>query len=115
MKTDRCCSNTLVIGIVMCGVFIIGASPAFAENMGHKLGRGILNTATSWVEVPYQIEKHMKEDGAPAGATIGLFQGIGKMLKRAGVGVYEIVTFPVSIPNHYKPIITDPTYFFHRE
>jgi len=77
-----------------------------------KLGRGFLNCITFVFEVPSQISKVSKCNGPLAGFTWGIVKGIGMSGVRAGVGIYEIVTFPLACPEGYKPILTDPEYFF---
>jgi len=106
------------LGLISVAVYIIslGFAPmASADHMGTKLGRGILNVATCWMEVPNQIENRIAEDGPGAGGTVGVFEGIGMTVARAVVGVYEIATFPIPLPDDYEPILKDPAYFLNSE
>lgn len=75
-----------------------------------KLGRGLANCLTFPIEVPNQISKTNNCDGPMAAATVGLVKGIVMAGFRAVVGVYEVATFPLPIPENYKPILTDPEY-----
>lgn len=77
-----------------------------------KLGRGFLNCITFIMEVPQQISNVNRTDSPLAAFTWGILKGIGMSGVRAGVGIYEIVTFPLPCPEGYKPILTDPEYFF---
>jgi len=84
-----------------------------------KFGRGICNLAFGVLEIPIQMSKVQFNDGAIACASFGLFQGIGYFLVREGVGLVELLTFPVPLegcpndpndPNQsasgYGPILT---------
>jgi putative exosortase-associated protein (TIGR04073 family) len=70
-----------------------------------KLGRGLSNVLIGWTELvsqPYQMGHQQR-------LPIAIFGGIGKgaalTVARAGVGVYEILTFPFPVPAGYEPII----------
>ena len=97
--------------IIVIAIFMIPVLSAQADNALDKLGRGAANVITS----PFEISKNMgdakEESGIFASLTTGLLKGIFDFGKRAVVGVYEIVTFPVPVPADYKPILTDPEYF----
>ena len=97
--------------IIVIVLLLATAVSVQADNALDKLGRGAANVVTS----PFEISKNMgdakTEDGIFASLTVGLFKGIFDFGKRAVVGVYEIVTFPIPIPADYKPILTDPEYF----
>lgn len=80
-----------------------------------KLGRGFLNCLTFIMEVPSQISKVSKCNGPLAGFTWGVVKGVGMAGVRAGVGIYEVVTFPLACPAGYGPILNDPEYFFADE
>jgi putative exosortase-associated protein (TIGR04073 family) len=72
-----------------------------------KLGRGVVNTAFGVVEIPKQIVKRALDTGCASGYISGLFVGTGYFVLREMAGIYEIVTFPIPIPEHYAPVI-DP-------
>lgn len=77
-----------------------------------KLGRGFANCLTFIMEIPQQISDVNKASGPLAGFTWGIVKGVGMAGLRAGVGIYEVVTFPLPCPAGYKAILTDPEYFF---
>jgi putative exosortase-associated protein (TIGR04073 family) len=77
-----------------------------------KLGRGACNVLTFPLELPSQISRTNVSDGAMAAFTWGLLKGVGMTAFRAAVGVYEIITFPFPVPEGYKPILTEPEFFF---
>jgi len=86
-------------------------SPCFADNMLRKLGRGTCNIVTSIFEIPKSIQEIFYEEGAPAAATYGVFDGVYKFLLRTVVGAYEVVTFPIPFPADYEPIV-EPEFLF---
>lgn len=98
-----------VIFVAMLTMFISGA--CFAQDAFTKLGRGIVNTLTGWVELPKNIYSTSVDDNPLAGVTLGLAKGAGMTLVRTGAGIYEIVTFPFPLPEAYKPIL-EPEYVF---
>ena len=92
-------------------VVITASAVCYASDPFTKLGRGVANTLTGWVELPKNIYNTSVEDNAFAGMTLGLAKGAGMTLVRTGAGVYEIATFPFALPEDYKPIL-EPEYVF---
>lgn len=77
--------------------------------VGDKFLRGLANILTSPLEVPRNIQNMTEEQGVLVGWTGGMAQGIGMTALRIIVGAYEVVTFPIPIPEGYKPVI-EPEY-----
>lgn len=85
-----------VMVAVMAGVLIIGfATVASAENCFDKLGRGLVNTASGWLEVPNQLVLTSQEYNPFAGVTYGTGKGVGVGIYRTGTGVFDIATFVI--------------------
>ena len=63
-----------------------------------KFGRGLCNTIFGVFEIPIQIYQTNKTTGGLAAWTYGLTKGIGRFLLREGVGLTEIITFPMPFP-----------------
>lgn len=86
------------------------------NRMTRKLGRGVSNVAFGALELPLRIYAVNFEEGGISAWTFGLFSGIGYVVAREVVGVVEIITFPVPLPNcpndmydtgaGYGPILT---------
>ncbi|MCM8812107.1 MAG: exosortase system-associated protein, TIGR04073 family [Candidatus Omnitrophica bacterium] len=97
----------MIIGLVMAAA----AQPALAaeEETGalvvKKLFRGIANAATGWMEIFKQTSLVWQEDGPGVGLSWGLAKGVGYAIARSVLGAYEIVTFPVPVPEGYRPIM----------
>lgn len=103
----------LIIVVVMLMVVAI-ASSSYAQDPAKKLGRGLANILTGWVELPKNIYDVSVEDNPLAGLTIGLAKGIGMTIVRTGAGIYEVVTFPFPIPEDYGPVL-EPEFVFSEE
>ena len=70
-----------------------------------KLGRGFAAMTCGVMEVPGNMAKVTREKGPAYGFTLGFVQGLGMIVVRELVGVYEFVTAPIPAPAGYKPII----------
>ena len=89
--------------------------PSVKFDMGgpmKKLGRGMCNFVTFPFEILYQIGKVNNSDGPFAAITYGVVKGVIMTGMRALCGTYEILSFPIPIPEGYKPIMTDLEFFF---
>jgi putative exosortase-associated protein (TIGR04073 family) len=80
-------------------------SAAFGQTAARKFGRGLAAMTTSFLEVPGNIVKVSRERGAAWGISLGFVQGLGMLVVRPLVGVYEFVTAPFPAPAGYVPII----------
>lgn len=106
-----------LIALAMIGAFVgimALSSPAPAETNRrdttfdkalHKLGRGIANVLTGWMEIPKEIAAAWRETDPFTGIIVGSIKGVGYFVVRFFAGCYEIFTFPMPFPEDYKPII----------
>ena len=76
-----------------------------------KLGRGLINILTGWVELPKRMDETTTRSGLGVGLTFGLLRGCGYGFVRTAAGVYEIITFPFPAPPDYQPLM-HPEYVF---
>ncbi len=104
--------NKIIAGVMIIGLLMAGmASPACAaqEETGSlvvsKLFRGIANAATGWMEIFKQSSLVWQESGPGIGLSWGVVKGLGYAIARSVGGAYEIVTFPVPIPEGYRTIM----------
>ena len=104
----------VLAGLILIFIFSMTA-PAYCDDALKKLGRGISNTFTFPLEIIEQIKRVNNSDGAFAAMTYGVVKGIAMMGVRAAVGVYELATFPIPFPKNYKPILTNPEFFFEEQ
>ncbi|MDD5634088.1 MAG: exosortase system-associated protein, TIGR04073 family [Candidatus Omnitrophica bacterium] len=105
--------KTIKVLFVVCVVLaMVGvASQCYAQDPAKKLGRGLANVLTGWVELPKNIYETSVEENMLTGITMGLAKGVGMTIVRTGAGVYEAVTFPFPIPEDYKPVL-EPEFVF---
>ena len=103
----------LIIALVVIMVLAV-ASTSYAQDPAKKLGRGLANILTGWIELPKNIYDVSVEENPLAGLTIGLAKGIGMTIVRTGAGIYEVVTFPFPIPEDYGPVL-EPEFVFSEE
>ncbi len=110
---------TAIFVLILCIAAI--SLPAFAqegstiEKMGKKLGRGIVNIVTGWIELPKNIYDTSVETENPLmGITYGTLKGIGMTVVRTGAGAYDTVTFLFPVPQDYTPIL-EPEFVFEEK
>ncbi len=74
-----------------------------------KLGNGLANVLTGWMEIPRCIGETSKEENLFAGLTIGTLKGLCYFMGRTLVGVIDTVTFVIK---PYDQPIMEPRYHF---
>ena len=99
-----------MIALLALLVFSLPLMAAEVEIQGEgtpqrKLQRGFLNVALSPIEISNELSKEVRNDTAPPSWFAGLGRGSIYAVGRALVGVYEMVTFPIPLPAHYKPVL----------
>jgi putative exosortase-associated protein (TIGR04073 family) len=78
---------------------------ASAQNASRKFGRGLAGMTTSILDVPGNVVAETETRGAATGVPLGFVEGLGMMMLRVPVGVYELVTAPFPAPSHYDPVL----------
>lgn len=103
----------LLLGAPACPAQTVGGTTPSGEQgrvyqSRDKLRRGLSNTATGWLEIPYKtFTQTLFGDRTPfEDLFVGLTVGTVKCVERTAVGVFETATF--MIPG-YEPLI-DPEY-----
>ncbi len=102
--------------IVLClfvAISITFITPAYCDGPLRKLERGVSNFLTFPMEIPNRIAKTNARSGPYEAATYGLWEGLCMMVLRVAAGVFETLTFPFPIPEHYEPILTDPEFLIN--
>ena len=90
-----------ILVLVALAFWGAGASSAWAQDPIHKVGRGVGNVLTGWLELPKQLHLGYQEPNPAAGIVWGIVKGVGMTVLRSGLGVYEVVTFPIPYPKDY--------------
>jgi len=124
------------LALALVGGMLVAAAPAAADDDryenrhdryegryddGHytatrKFGRGFAGMTTSFLELPGNMVLETHRHGAAEGIPLGFFKGLGMIVVRTPVGVYETVTAPFPAPEGYRPIIRPEypwSYFDH--
>lgn len=77
----------------------------YGTGVGRKLGRGLGNLAFGWMELLKGIQEVGDNQNFIAGLTWGPIYGAGNTIVREAVGAYEVLTFPIPLPENFKPIL----------
>ena len=104
----------IIVLIAIISLFLtLGIRDAFCDVDGaiKKLGRGGANLLTCPLELVKCVGDANYSDGPAAALTYGFAKGVYRTLLRAGVGIFELATFPFPFPKDYEPILTDPEFF----
>ena len=80
-------------------------SLAVEYTSARKAGRGLAAMTTGFLEVPGNMVAESRKHGAGAGIPLGFVFGLGKLVIRELVGVYEFVSSPFEAPAGFVPII----------
>lgn len=80
-------------------------SQAVEYTAARKAGRGLAAMTTGFLEVPGNMVAETRKHGAGMGVPLGFVFGLGKIVVRELVGVYEFVSAPFAAPAGYVPII----------
>lgn len=85
----------------------LAASPAAADHYSasRKFGRGLAGMTTSFLELPGNMVAETRARGAAEGLPLGFAKGLGMIVVRTPVGVYETLSAPFPAPEGYRPII----------
>ncbi|OIO37790.1 MAG: hypothetical protein COT00_05000 [Candidatus Omnitrophica bacterium CG07_land_8_20_14_0_80_50_8] len=77
----------------------------YGTGVGKKLGRGLSNVAFGWLEFPQGIQDIGEKNNFIAAVTWGPIYGLGKTVLRTAAGVYEVGTFPLPVPEGFRPLL----------
>ena len=78
---------------------------AEAQSAARKAGRGLAGMTCGFLEVPGNVVQTYRERGPVWGFTLGFVQGLGMIVVRELVGVYEFVSAPFPLPAGFEPVI----------
>src|SRR5215470_5380112 len=84
---------------------VLLATPAFAQTAVRKLGRGLAAMTAGFLELPGNMVKETHERGPAEGIPLGFAKGLGMIVPRTLVGVYEFLSAPFPAPAGYRPIL----------
>lgn len=105
-RARRIARRSAAVGTLLALAMTVAGS-AWAEeySAGRKAGRGLAAMTTGFLELPGNIVKETDRNGPAMGMTLGFVKGLGGIVVRELVGVYEFVTAPFPVPAGYRPIL----------
>src|SRR5207302_2981631 len=77
---------------------LLAAPPASAETAGRKFLRGFAGMTTAFLEVPGNMVAETRTHGPAEGLPLGFAKGLGMIIPRVLVGVYEFLSAPFPAP-----------------
>ena len=92
-----------ILGLGVMAMSLPGS--ARAQDAANKFGRGFAGCTLGVLELPGNIYEEGTKNGWVMGATVGFGKGIGMVVVRTLVGVWELVTFPLPAPDEYNSIL----------
>ncbi len=104
-RTGRIITEVVSRLIVIAVVIMVLASASQAQSAPRKFGRGLAGMTTAFLEVPGNIVAQTNKRGAAEGVPLGFALGLGMIIPRVLVGVYEFVSAPFPFPAGYQPIL----------
>jgi putative exosortase-associated protein (TIGR04073 family) len=81
------------------------APSAAAQSAPRKFGRGFAAMTTAFLEVPGNMVAETRARGAGEGIPLGFAKGLGMIVPRELVGVWEVISAPFPVPAGYRPIL----------
>ncbi len=98
-----------ILVLVLIGITFMAQGLYAKDDPGIKLGRGLTNIVASPGEYYVQTSKISSDRDPMARLFSGFFKGTCAMVGRIGVGVYDVLTFPIPFPSGYQPVVQPPT------
>lgn len=109
-------------------VLLVGLLASGCAGPEKKFGRGLTNVGEviRWSDMRRSIEQTALFESPDAAYATGFVRGLNKTLARTGLGIYEIVTFPIpsydpiwtsyltpgpTYPDNYKPRLLEDSMF----
>jgi putative exosortase-associated protein (TIGR04073 family) len=95
--------HSTLAGSLLTLLLIPGA--ASAQTWERKLARGLSGMVAGVLELPGNMVAGTQVRGPGEGLPFGLAKGLGMVVVRELVGVYEFVTTPLPAPEGFRPIL----------
>jgi putative exosortase-associated protein (TIGR04073 family) len=98
--------RSLAVAVLVSTAVTAGLpADAAAQSAARKAGRGLAAMTTAFLEVPGNMVREADRRGNAEGIPVGFVLGLGMIVVRTLVGVYEFVSAPFPAPPGYRPII----------
>src|SRR5213594_2509495 len=92
--------------LTLAALALLLVPPAGAQTAPRKFGRGLAGMTTSVLEVPGNMVAETRARGYGEGIPLGFAKGLGMIIPRVLVGVWEFVSAPFPVPAGYQPILS---------
>lgn len=102
---SRTVSRDRTLPALIVGLVLFLPASADAQSAARKCGRGLAAMTTSFLEVPGNMVRESRARGEAGGIPLGFVKGLGGIVVRTLVGVYEFVTCPFEMPDGFAPIL----------
>ena len=86
-------------------LLLLVAPPADAQTAGRKFLRGLAGMTTAFLEVRGNMVAETRTRGAGVGIPFGFAKGLGMIIPRVFVGVWDFLSAPFPAPAGFKPIL----------
>jgi putative exosortase-associated protein (TIGR04073 family) len=86
-------------------ILLVSGAPAGAQTAARKFARGLAGMTTSFLEVPGNMVAESRDRGYAEGLPLGFAKGLGMIVPRILVGVWEFVSAPFPVPDGFEPIL----------
>ena len=93
--------NRTIIALLVSVSSLCASPRSWAQDPIHKMGRGLVNVLTGWLELPKQVHLGSQRDHPVTGVGWGLVKGAKLLILRVGVGIFEAATFPIPYPKDF--------------
>ena len=94
----------LAVSAFVVAVWLV-PSPSLAQTAPRKFLRGLAGMTAGFLEVPGNMVAETRSKGPAEGIPLGFAKGLGMIVVRELVGVYEFLSAPFPAPAGYRPII----------
>src|SRR5258705_13429919 len=94
-------------------LLLLAAAPAGAQTAARKVGRGLAAMTTAFLEVPGNMVAETHARGAGEGIPLGFAKGLGMIVPRVLVGVWEFLSAPFPVPAGFRPAPQPPLPWDH--
>src|SRR5438552_18609460 len=92
--------------LTLAALILLLASPAGAQTAPRKFVRGLAGMTTSVLEVPGNIVAESRARGYGEGIPLGSAKGLGMIIPRTLVGLWEFLSAPFPLPAGHQPILS---------
>lgn len=93
MSKQRLVPSLLLLTLLLSGPTASRAFAAEGNTAVTKLGRGLINIVTGWVEIPIQISERESDESVPIKVFHGAVFGVVRATQRMAYGIWDTATF----------------------